>query len=96
MTEEGSVWHLRLFVAGQTPKSIAAKKNLMKLCERHLPGRHHIETVDLMQSPQLAQENGVLAIPTLVRVQPEPIRKVVGDLSNEQRAVASLGLEDAD
>lgn len=92
---EPSVWNLRLYVAGQTPRSLAALRNLKKLCERHLPGKHHIELVDLVENPQMAQENGILVIPTLVRMDPRPIRKVVGDLSNEEKAVAGLGLEEA-
>jgi circadian clock protein KaiB len=86
------VWELRLYVAGQTPKSIAALTNLRKLCEEHMPGQYKIEVVDLLRSPHLAAGDQIVAIPTLVRKLPEPIRKIVGDLSNTERALVGLQL----
>ena len=83
-------WELRLYVAGQTPKSLAAFANLKKICEEHLKGKYHIEVVDLLKNPQLAQGDQILAIPTLVRKLPEPIKKVIGDLSNTLRVLVGL------
>lgn len=91
-TERDAVWDLRLYVAGQTRKSLAALANLRQLCEKHLPGKYRIEVIDLIEQPQLAQKDQVLAIPTLVRNLPEPIRKVIGDLSNTQRVLVALDL----
>ena len=88
----GEVWELRLYVAGQTPKSLAAFTNLKKLCEEHLPGRYQIEVVDLLENPQLAAGDQIVAIPTLVRKLPEPLRKIVGDLSNAARTLVGLQL----
>lgn len=89
---DNSVWELRLYVAGQTAKSITAFANLKRICEQHLPGQYTIEVVDLLESPQLAQGDQIVAIPTLVRKLPEPIRKIVGDLSNTQRTLVGLQL----
>ncbi len=89
------VWNLRLYVAGQTPKSLAAFANLKKLCEEHLAGRYSIEVVDLIENPRLAQGDQILAIPTLVRKLPEPIRKIIGDLSNTERVLVGLDLREA-
>jgi len=86
------VWELRLYVAGQTPKSLAAFANLKKICEEHLKGKYHIEVVDLLKNPQLAGGNQILAIPTLVRKLPEPIKKIIGDLSNTLRVLVGLDL----
>jgi circadian clock protein KaiB len=86
------VWKLRLYVAGQTPKSITAFANLKKLCETHLRGRYNIEVVDLLQQPQLAAGDQIVAIPTLVRKLPAPLRKIVGDLSNTERTLVGLQL----
>ena len=83
-------WELRLYVAGQTPKSVAAIANLQRLCEEYLPGRHTIEIVDLIQHPHLAKGDQIVAIPTLVRQLPPPIRKVIGDLSNVERTLVGL------
>ena len=83
-------WELRLYVAGQTPKSLAAFANLKKICEEHLKGKYHIEVVDLLKNPQLAQGDQILAIPTLVRKLPEPIKKIIGDLSNTLRVLVGL------
>jgi circadian clock protein KaiB len=85
-------WELRLYVAGQTPKSLTAFANLQKLCEEHLPGRYTIEVIDLLEHPQLAEGDQILAIPTLVRRLPEPIRKIIGDLSNTERTLVGLNL----
>ena len=85
-------WDLRLYVAGPTAKSIAAFRNLEQLCEEHLPGRYHIEVVDLVKTPQLAKGDQILALPALVRQLPTPIRKVVGDLSNTERVLVGLDL----
>ena len=92
---EAQVWDLRLYIAGQTPRSVAAFANLKKLCEEHLPGRYKIEVVDLMQHPQLAAGDQIVAIPTLVRKLPEPLRRIVGDLSNTERALVGLQLRPA-
>ena len=86
------VWELRLYVAGQTPKSLAAFTNLKKMCEEHLPGRYQIEVVDLLENPQLAAGDQILAIPTLVRKLPEPVRKIIGDLSDTERVLVGLDL----
>ena len=83
---------MRLYVAGQTPKSIAAFTNLKKICEEHLAGRYQIEVVDLLVNPTLARGDQILAIPTLVRKLPEPVRKIIGDLSNTERVLIGLDL----
>ena len=83
-------WRLRLYVAGQTPKSITALANLKRLCEGHLAGRYHIEVVDLQSQPQLARRDDIVVIPTLVRKLPPPLRKIIGDLSNEGRVLVGL------
>jgi circadian clock protein KaiB len=85
-------WELRLYVAGQTPKSITAFANLKKICEEHLAGEYHIEIIDLLKHPQLASGDQILAIPTLVRKLPEPIRKIIGDLSNTERVLVGLDI----
>jgi circadian clock protein KaiB len=85
-------WDLRLYVAGQTPKSVAAIVNLQRFCEQHLAGKCHIEVVDLVAEPRLARTDQILAIPTLVRRLPEPIRKIIGDLSNTERVLVGLNL----
>ncbi|WP_437179731.1 circadian clock KaiB family protein [Pelotalea chapellei] len=81
---------LRLYVAGQTPKSITAFTNLKKICEEHLAGRYQIEVVDLLINPKLAKDDQILALPTLVRKLPEPIKKIIGDLSNTERVLVGL------
>jgi circadian clock protein KaiB len=91
-TLDPSHWQLRLYVAGQTPKSVAAFSNLKSLCEEHLAGRYEIEVVDLLENPQLARGDQIVAIPTLVRKLPEPIRKIIGDLSNTERVLVGLQL----
>jgi circadian clock protein KaiB len=89
------IWELRLYVAGQTPKSVTAFANLQKLCEEYLPGKYKIEVVDLMQQPQLAADDQILAIPTLVRKLPEPLRRIVGDLRDTERTLVGLNLRPA-
>lgn len=86
-------WQLKLYVAGSTPKSAAALENLKQLCEAHLAGRYHIEVVDLLVNPQLAAGDQILAVPTLVRKVPEPMRKIIGDLSNEERVLVGLDVQ---
>jgi circadian clock protein KaiB len=90
--KSGEIWNLRLYVAGQTPKCMAAFANLKKICEEHLPGKYHIEIIDLLKDPKLAQGDQILAIPTLVRKLPEPMRKIIGDLSNTERVLVGLDL----
>ena len=89
------MWNLRLYVAGQTPKSLAAFANLKKVCEEHLAGKYTIEVVDLLVNPQLARGDQIVAIPTLVRKLPEPIRRIIGDLSNTERVLVGLQLRPA-
>jgi len=86
------IWELRLYIAGQTPRSMMAFANLKRLCEEHLPGRFTIEVVDLLQNPQLAAGDQIVAIPTLVRKLPEPLRKIVGDLRDTERTLVGLQL----
>jgi circadian clock protein KaiB len=91
MTEQDG-YDLRLYVAGQTPKSVAAIANLKKLCETHLPGRYTIEVIDLMKDPALAQRHQIVAIPTLIRQLPEPLKRIIGDLSNEEKVLVGLDI----
>ena len=91
-TEADDCWKLRLYVAGQTPKSLLAFANLKSLCEERMKGRYTIEVIDLLKTPQLAQDDQILAIPTLVRKLPLPIRKIIGDLSNTERVLVGLDL----
>lgn len=88
--ESAAAWKLRLYVAGQTAKSLAAFANLKRICEEHLAGKYHIEIVDLLKNPSLAKGDQILAIPTLVRKLPHPIRKIIGDLSNTHRVLVGL------
>lgn len=90
------MWHLRLYLAGQSPKSLRAFDNLQRLCEEHLAGRYEIEIVDLIEFPAQAHDDDVLAIPTLVRRLPAPLRKVIGDLSNTEHALVGLRLRDGE
>lgn len=92
---EAEFWRLRLYVAGQTPKSVAAFANLKRLCEEHLPGKYEIEVIDLLKEPQLAAGDQILAIPTLVRKLPEPLRRIVGDLRDTERTLVGLDLRPA-
>ena len=90
-----AIWELRLYVAGRSPKSMTAFANLKKLCEEHVPGRYRIDVIDLLENPQLAAGDQIVAIPTLVRKLPEPLRKIVGDLSNTERTLVGLQLRPA-
>ncbi len=88
--QDDEIWELRLYVAGQTPKSLVAFANLRKICEEHLAGKYRIEVIDLLENPTLARSDQILAIPTLVRKLPEPVRKIIGDLSNKERVLVGL------
>jgi circadian clock protein KaiB len=90
------LWQLRLYVAGQTPKSLAAFSNLKEICETHLNGRYRIEVIDLIEQPHLSKGDQILAIPTLVRKLPQPVRKIIGDLSDAKRVLIGLDLRPAD
>src|SRR5205085_7268151 len=85
-------WELRLYVAGQTPKSVEAFSNLKRICEQHLKGRYRIEVIDLLQNPTLARGDQILALPTLVRQLPPPVKKIIGDFSNTERVLVGLDL----
>jgi circadian clock protein KaiB len=87
-----NIWNLRLYVAGQTPKSITAFANLKKICDKHLAGKYLIEVIDLLKNPQLAKGDQIIAIPTLVRKLPEPIKKIIGDLANTERVLVGLDI----
>jgi circadian clock protein KaiB len=87
-----SFWELRLYVAGQTPKSVEAFSNLKRICEEHLRGRYRIEVIDLLQNPTLARGDQILALPTLVRQLPPPVKKIIGDFSNAERVLVGLDL----
>ena len=89
---EQETWELRLYTAGQTPKSVLAFNNLKRICEEHMPGRYRIEVIDLVQNPRLARDDQIVAIPTLVRKLPEPLRKIIGDLSDTERTLVGLQL----
>lgn len=93
---ETQIWELRLYVAGQTPKSVTAFANLKKLCEEHLHGQYRIEVIDLLQNPDLAKQDQILAIPTLVRKLPPPIRQIIGDLSNQEKVLLGLDVTPID
>lgn len=85
-------WELRLYIAGKTPKSVSALSNLKKYCEEHLRGKYKIEVIDLLEKPQLAEGDQIFAVPTLVRKVPVPIRKIIGDLSNEEKVLVGLNI----
>ena len=87
-------WDLRLYTAGQSPKSLAALANLKRVCDEHLAGRYSIEVIDLLKNPRLAKDDQIVAIPTLVRKLPEPLRRIVGDLSDTERALVGLQLRE--
>jgi circadian clock protein KaiB len=89
------LWELRLYVAGQTPRSRTAFANLKRICEKHLPDRYSIEVIDLLENPQLSKGDQILAIPTLVRRLPKPMRKIIGDLSDTERVLIGLDLRSA-
>jgi circadian clock protein KaiB len=86
-------WNLRLYIAGQTPKSITALTNLKKICEEHLANQYNIEIIDLVRHPELARKDQILAIPTLVRSLPPPLKKIIGDLSNSEKVLLGLDME---
>ena len=86
------IWEFRLYIAGQRPKSLKAVENLTRMCEEYLPGRYTIEVIDLLKDPRLAKEDEIVAIPTLVRKLPDPMRRVIGDLSNLEKALVRLEL----
>ena len=90
--EKTNSWNLRLYVAGQTSKSIAAIANLKRICEQHMAARYNIEVIDLMQKPHLAQHDQIVAIPTLIRKVPEPMKRIIGDLSATERVLVGLDL----
>ena len=92
-SSEASRWNLRLYVAGQTPRSLTAFKNLKEICEQYLKGEYNIEVIDLMENPTLARGDQILAVPTLVRKLPQPIRKIIGDLSNTERVLVGLDIQ---
>src|SRR6516225_621043 len=85
-------WELRLYIAGQTPKSMLALRNITKYCQEHLAGKYKIEIIDLLVNPSLAEGDQIFAIPTLVRKVPEPLRKIIGDLSNEEKVLVGLNI----
>ena len=93
-TKRDAEWELRLYIAGQTPKAVAAFANLQRICEERLKGKYRIEVIDLMMNPALARGDQILAIPTLVRKLPEPIKKIIGDLSNAERVLVGLDLRE--
>jgi circadian clock protein KaiB len=87
-----AIWELKLYIAGKTPKSITALKNLKKYCEEHLEGKYRIEVIDLLKKPQLAEGDQIFAVPTLVRKVPVPMRKIIGDLSDEEKVLVGLNI----
>ena len=89
---EPEIWLLRLYVAGQTPKSITAFANLKKICEEYLEGQYQIEIIDLLENPQLAKQDQIVALPTLVRKLPPPLKKIIGDLSNKEKILVGLNI----
>ena len=93
MKKQPAEWQLLLYIAGQTPKSVKALSNIKKYAEIHLEGKYSIEIIDLLVNPQLAEGDQILAVPTLVRRFPEPIRKIIGDLSNEERVLVWLNIK---
>jgi len=93
--QSAKLWQLRLYVAGETPKSLTAYSNLKQICENHLKSRYSIEVIDLLEQPQLSKGDQILAIPTLVRKLPQPMRKIIGDLSDTERVLVGLDLRPA-
>lgn len=90
--DDEKMWTLRLYVAGQTPNAVTAFANLKRICEEHLAGKYEIEVIDLLENPKLARGDQILAVPTLVRKLPEPVKKIIGDLSNTERVLVGLDL----
>ncbi|MVM29635.1 circadian clock protein KaiB [Spirosoma sp. HMF4905] len=95
MKTKEETWELRLYIAGNTPKSQTALSNLKRYCEEHLKGKYIIEVIDLLVKPQLAEGDQIFAVPTLVKKVPEPIRKIIGDLSNEEKVLVGLNIRPA-
>jgi circadian clock protein KaiB len=95
LQQDGTEWELRLYIAGQSTRSAVAFANLKKICNKYLAGKYHLEVVDLLQNPQLSSEHQIIAIPTLVRQLPAPIRKIIGDLSNTEKTLVGLQLSPA-
>ena len=93
MAQTDPKWVLKLYVAGQTPKSVAAFANLKKICEEHLCGEYRVEVIDLIENPRLAAGDQIIAVPTLVRKLPEPVKKIIGDLSNTERVLVGLNVQ---
>ena len=89
---DGQKWDLRLYTAGQSPRSLAAMRNLKEFCDEHLAGRYHIEVIDLLSNPRLAKDDQIVAIPTLVRKLPTPLRRIIGDLSDANKMLVGLQL----
>jgi len=89
---KNEIWELRLYVAGQTPNSITAFENLKKICEDHLEGKYRIEVIDLLKKPQLAKDHQIIAVPTLIRKLPTPVKKIIGNLSDTERVLVGLDL----
>lgn len=89
-TAKPGLWHLRLYIAGKTAKSVTALANLERICKEHLEGRYQIEVIDLLRNPMLARGDQILAVPTLVRSLPPPVKKIIGNLSNEERVLVGL------
>ena len=90
METEAKQWNLRLYVAGQTPKSVMALANLKRICDEHMHGQYSVEVIDLMENPQLARRDQIVAIPTLIRELPSPLKRIIGDLSNTERVLVGL------
>jgi circadian clock protein KaiB len=91
-TQQSEKWELRLYTAGESPRSLAALDNLKRLCDEHLAGRYHIEVIDLLKNPRLAKDDQIVAIPTLMRKLPEPLRRIIGDLSDTEHTLIGLQL----
>ncbi len=91
---ERKEWELRLYIAGKTPRAVTAFENLRRICEEFLPERYHIEIIDLLETPTLAKGDQIVAVPTLVRHLPEPVRKIIGDLSNTERVLVGLDIRE--
>lgn len=87
-------WELRLYIAGKTPRAVTAFRNLERICEEHLAGQYRVEVVDLLETPQLAKGDQIIAVPTLVRKLPQPVRKIIGDLSNTERVLVGLDIRE--
>ena len=92
MNMDSQTWELRLYIAGKTPKSVSALNNLKKYCEEHLKDQYVIEVIDLLENPQLAEGDQIFAVPTLVKKVPEPVRNIIGDLSNEEKVLVGLNI----